>query len=68
MLRKAQRRMLRIVLGAKRKILQHDDDMLSSGSDGVSHGADDDDDDSDSKFELEPWVDWIRRATHEVEN
>ena len=47
-LRCTQRKMLRTIFGAKRRIV--------SGQEGTEAP------------ELEPWVDWIKRATHAVEN
>ena len=49
-----------------------DDDDATSNDDVDSqvlqHGDDEDDDgDDDAMDDLEPWVDWIKRCTHDVE-
>ena len=57
-LRSAQRKMLRSVLGKGRaKIAPAEDSSSNSGSIASSH----------SKGALEPWAEWIQRATHEAE-
>ena len=70
LLQRTQRRMLRMVLGSKRRPLPSEKvvDAVDFDSDAekedleqlVSENA------RDSR-ELEPWVDWIKRATHDVE-
>ena len=50
-----------------------DDDNDATSNDDVDsqvlqHGDDEDDDgDDDAMDDLEPWVDWIKRCTHDVE-
>ena len=67
LLKTTQRRMLRMILGQGRRRIQTgqdpaDEEHKSEDSDGSEHVQDDD------GYELEPWVDWIRRVTHDVEN
>jgi len=68
LLKTTQRRMLRTILGQGRRRTQRvleptsDDDKSEDLGDDFANAQDDDRD------ELEPWVDWIRRATHDVEN
>jgi hypothetical protein len=104
-LRRTQRQMLRMILHAPRRILDHDDitqpteppntqqtppqpgstttnpDQHTRDTDVGNDDHDDDDDvnstcsrtpvlpqhEDDDNTNLEPWIDWIRRCTHEIE-
>ena len=62
-LRKTQRQMLRMILRVPRRMSAENQD---EGSDGTSE-PDPDTIIEDNTEHLEPWVDWIRRTTHEAE-
>ena len=68
LLKTTQRRMLRMILGHGRRRIQRAPEPTNS--DNKSEDSEEEptviqDDDGD---ELEPWVDWIRRVTHNAEN
>ena len=68
LLKSTQRRMLRMILGHGRRRTHRaqelgNGDNTSEDSQGESPATQNDDGD-----ELEPWVEWIRRVTHNVEN
>ena len=69
---KAQRKMLRKVLASPRRVIKGiiDGENSSNGSDDVdSDGGHAIDDSTNAAAEsLEPWVDWIKRTTHQVEH
>ena len=71
-LKRTQRKMLRMILGHGRRRAQPNaaepessgEDVQSNASNTVKPEADPPEDPRD---ELEPWVDWIKRVTHDVE-
>ena len=68
LLKTTQRRMLRMILGHGRRRIQRAPEPTNSDNkseDSEEESAVIQDDDGD---ELEPWVDWIRRVTHNAEN
>ena len=67
LLKTTQRRMLRMILGQGRRRIQRARGDTNEGQN--SGDSDDDVDDAQDHEEdvLEPWVDWIRRVTHNVE-
>ena len=68
-LRTTQRRMLRAILGQGRRKIErttertHAEEDGNSEEDGDNETAEEDDGDL-----LEPWVEWIQRVTHNMEN
>ena len=62
-LQKTQRQMLRMILGVPRRVMHVCPD---DGSD-VTSNADEETHVESAAESLEPWVDWIRRSTHEAE-
>ena len=71
-LRTTQRKMLRLILGRRRRIVEaQNQDGTSSGGDVQSNTSEKDlpgtPDSEDEHVELESWVDWIRRVTHDAE-
>ena len=62
-LQKTQRQMLRMILGVPRRVMHVCQD---NGSD-VTSDADEEAHVESPAESLEPWVDWIRRSTHEAE-
>ena len=71
-LRTTQRKMLRLILGrGRRRVQAQNQDDESSGGDVQSNASEKDipetQDSESEQNELEPWVDWIRRVTHEAE-
>ena len=68
-LRTTQRRMLRAILGQGRRRMERTTESINaeengdSGEDGDNETPEEDDIDL-----LEPWVEWIRRVTHNAEN
>jgi hypothetical protein len=65
-LRTTQRRMLRAILGQSRRRIQEQTERTTP-AESEEEGADDVPEE-DSRDELEPWVEWIKRVTHNVEN
>ena len=65
-LRTTQRRMLRAILGQNRRRIQEPTERTTP-AESEEEGADDVPEE-DSRDELEPWVEWIKRVTHNVEN
>ena len=63
MLRTAQRKMLRSILGHGRRRIAND-----AEDSGSEHEVSEPHVHEDRHDELEPWVDWIKRVTHSVEN
>ena len=61
-LQKTQRQMLRMILRVPRRVIHAHTDTESSGTSDESQDAIE-----DSTENLEPWVDWIKRSTHEAE-
>ena len=71
-LKRTQRKMLRMVLGHGRRLVQTGTvDPDSSGEDVQSNVSNtvhpEDEPPEDPRDNLEPWVDWIKRVTHDVE-
>jgi hypothetical protein len=67
-LRTAQRTMLRKIINTKRKLITDTDGSFSSTcSSAGSHVNEDADEDADDGAKLEPWVEWIKRATRLAE-
>lgn len=73
-MQRTQRKMLRMILGEKRRQITTSSDEGSSGHDVASNpeevhpdGAEEYDN-NDNEEQLEDWVEWIRRVTHRVEN
>ena len=75
-LQRTQRRMLRMILGHGRRripIETHENesaegaDVQSNASDPAKPEEADENPEEDPQEDLEPWVDWIRRVTHHVE-
>ena len=68
-LKTTQRRMLRMILGQGRRRTQRVTEQTTDQETAESEEAEAvDPPEEDSRDELEPWVDWIRRVTHNVEN
>ena len=73
-LQSTQRKMLRMILGEKRRQMAPSSDADTSGHDVASNPEEvhpdsaEEDDDNDNDDQLEDWVEWIRRVTHKVEN
>ena len=73
-LRTTQRRMLRKILGQGRRRVQraegtiNDTETAESEEAEAEGGADDGREEEDDRDELEPWVDWIKRVTHNAES
>ena len=64
--------MLRLILGRRRRIVEaQNQDGTSSGGDVQSNTSEKDlpgtPDSEDEHVELESWVEWIRRVTHDAE-
>lgn len=64
-LRAVQRKMLRMVLGSRRRLTRIDSAAASSSDSLVSE--DDEKVDEGSEYELEPWSDFLKRVTHVAE-
>ena len=68
-LRTTQRRMLRAILGQGRRRIQRPTERENVDETADSEeGGGDDPPEEDSRDEVEPWVEWIQRVTHSVEN
>ena len=68
LLRTTQRRMLRAVLGQGRRRI-HRTPATPDGSEATdSEEFPDNPPQEDSRDDVEPWLDWIKRVTHNVEN
>ena len=69
-LRTTQRRMLRTILGQGRRRIQGPTERANAdeAADSEEEEASDDPAEEDSRDVLEPWVEWIQRVTHSVEN
>ena len=68
LLKTTQRRMLRMILGQGRRRIERTREATNGGqSSGESDGDVEDAQDHEENV-LEPWVDWIRRVTHNVED
>ena len=65
LLRTTQRRMLRMILGQGRRRKERRDEPPEDESWEETH---DDTPEEDSRDDLEPWLDWIKRVTHSVES
>ena len=63
-LRAVQRKMLRMVLGSRRRLIRADDDKTISSD---SLAAKEEEDEDGSQYELEPWTDFLKRVTHLAE-
>ena len=69
-LRTTQRRMLRTILGQGRRRIQGPTERANAdeAADSEEEEGSDDPAEEDSRDVLEPWVEWIQRVTHSVEN
>ena len=68
-LRTTQRRMLRAIFGQGRRRIERTTESASAQENGDSEEDGDNGTlEEDDKDLLEPWVEWIRRVTHNVEN
>ena len=66
-IRVTQRQMLRMIVRVPRRVVQPSDG--STAGDATSEPADDTFEiPVEAEIELEPWTEWIQRATHEAEN
>ena len=68
LLRTTQRRMLRAVLGQGRRRMQTAPETPDDRDDTDSEDPLDAALEEDRRDELEPWLDWVKRVTHNVEN
>ena len=66
-IRVTQRQMLRMIVQVPRRVVQPSDG--STAGDATSEAADDTlEIPVEAEIELEPWTEWIQRASHEAEN
>ncbi len=63
--RAVQRKMLRMVLGSRRRLARVDD-IAATSSDSLA-SEDNDDEDEGSQYEQEPWNDFLKRVTYLAE-
>ena len=61
-----QRQMLRMIVRVPRRVVEPSGE--SAGSDVTSEGDSSPEVEIEAEAELEPWSEWIQRATHEAEN
>ena len=69
-LRKTQRRLLRIVFGSGRRMVESTEENASTHSSEDRNSVKDDQEDAGESLgslHLEPWEDWIRRTTRQAE-
>ena len=64
-LRAVQRKMLRMVLGSRRRLARVDDTSSIPSCSAATHSNDDEDE--GSQYELEPWCEFLKRVTHVAE-
>ena len=69
-LTRTQRRMLRMVLGSSRRRQLTEPEPESASSHGVDSQCEEEvaNDNADEDDHLEPWVDWLKRTTHYIED
>ena len=68
-LKTTQRRMLRAILGqGRRRIQVQTEQTTTQGTADSEEEEVEDPPEEDSRDELEPWVEWIKRVTHNVES
>ena len=68
-LRTTQRRMLRAILGQGRRKIERTTESTHAEENGNSEeDGDNETPEEDDRDLLEPWVEWIQRVTHNVEN
>ena len=63
-LRAIQRKMLRMVLGTRRRLTR----VVEEGGSSLTSASACSDDEEEAKYELEPWSDFLRRVTHLAED